>query len=90
MVNDRALNVSLGCVTAWALWTVTVALLVVSWFTVDPRYGHTGLTLSAAAATATIRAYFVRQQRLLRTVFELARDDASSGLHAVPPPRVRV
>lgn len=71
-MTDR--DVSFGCVVAYAMWALVVVLLVLEWTLECESIGRTALALSAAAATATIRSYFVRQNRLMRDAFELGRE----------------
>lgn len=71
-MTDR--DVSFGCVVAYVMWTLVVVLLAIAWALDDEAIGRTALALSAAAATATIRSYFVRQNQLMRNAFELGRD----------------
>lgn len=73
-MTDRA--VSAGCVVAAGLWVLMVVLLGVAWGTGNEDAGRVGLACSAAAATATIRQFFVVQNRLMRNAFELGRDSA--------------
>ena len=74
MVTDR--SVSLGCVVAYGLWAATVALLLVGTLFHGLTWQNWGLACSAGAATATVRQYFVRQNRMMRNAFELGRDAA--------------
>lgn len=71
-MTDR--DVSFGCVVAYAIWALVVTLLAIAWAVESEALGRTALALSAAAATATIRCYFVRQNQLMRNAFELGRD----------------
>lgn len=71
------MNISLGCVAAYGLWAGAVMLLGIG-MVIDSLYVQNwGLALSAAAATASIRQYFVRQNRMMRNAFELGRDSAT-------------
>ena len=73
-VTDRPVN--LGCVIACCLWGVTVGALLVSLFERDVYLATVACAASAAAATATVRTYFVYSNRLIRNAFELGRDSA--------------
>lgn len=73
-MTDRTL--SAGCVVATGLWALMVVLLAVAWATGNDDAGRVGLACSAAAATATIRQFFVVQNKMVRNAFELGRDSA--------------
>lgn len=79
-MTDR--TVSLGCLAAWAMWCVVAVVLAVAFLLDDQALGQCGLGGSAAAATATIRCYFVRQNRLVRAAVESAQRDGSR-VHAL-------
>ena len=83
-VNDR--SVSLGCVAAYAMWVTTVGLLLMGTVHGSGIVAMWGLAMSAGAATATIRSYFVNHNRMMRNAFDLGRD--SAGV-TVPPTRLR-
>lgn len=77
-------TVDLGSVVAIGLWGLTFCFLLVGTvvgIAVDNLAvcivlcSH-GLALSAAAATATVRCFFVTQNRLLRAAFELGKSSA--------------
>jgi hypothetical protein len=72
-VTDRAIN--LGCVVAYLLWGVVVTFLAAGLILRDQHIGQIGLGASAAAATATIRSYFVKSNQLLRNSLALRADD---------------
>lgn len=76
ILTDR--EVSIGCVVAYVLWGCVLLLLTLGWWLDEPHLGQFGLAASAAAATATIRSYFVRQNRMMRNAFELGRDSAGA------------
>lgn len=78
MTNDRNVSVSLGCVAATSLWVGAVALLAIGTWTGDHTPQNWGLVISAGAATATIRQYFVNWSRSMRNAYLLGRDSASS------------
>lgn len=60
------------------LWICTVALLAIGTHLGNHTWQNWGLAASALAATATIRSYFVNQNRMLRTVFEYGREQGRS------------
>lgn len=66
MMQDR--SISLGCFAAYGLWTAALALMIGGTLLTEYTPQNWGLVCSAAAATATIRQYFVRQNRMLRNV----------------------
>lgn len=63
-MTDR--QISAGCAVAYLLWAAVVALLGLAWLMDNDDLGRIGLASSAAAATATIRQYFVASNRLIR------------------------
>lgn len=81
-MNDR--TVSVACVAAIATWGATFMLILSG--TIVALVDHQdylavvlglmahGLALSAAAATLSIRYMFKKQNRFLRSAFELGRD----------------
>lgn len=78
-VQDK--TVSVGCMVAIVLWTLTIVLLGMSVALANDNVGRIGLALSAAAATATIRTYFVRQNQLMRAL--------AKQVDEMPQPRLR-
>lgn len=80
-MNDR--RVSLSSIVSAALWALTFAFIVVgivvgvTWHYETAANGlmNLGLAFSAMSATATIRSYFCRQNRLLRMALD-SQDDA--------------
>lgn len=82
-MTDR--EISVGCVTAAALWTVTAGLLVVGVALDEAWLGRLALAFSAASATATIRCYFVRQNALLRAIAR--RESSGPSVYPVHPVR---
>lgn len=75
-MTDR--SVGMGCVVAYGLWTLVVLLLAAAWLLFDDviaqHLAWTALATSAAAATATIRCYFVNANKLLRAAWEGGRE----------------
>lgn len=72
--NERSVTIKLGCVVAYSFWITTVVLLGSGTWLSNLAAQNWGLAFSAAAATATIRQYFVAQNRLLRSAFEYGRE----------------
>src|SRR4051794_40924990 len=72
MMTDR--EVSAGCVVAWLLWGGTVLVFVVGWVVDVAPLRTSAMLVCGAAVTATIRTYFVNQNRMMRNAFNLGRD----------------
>jgi hypothetical protein len=68
-MTDRSIN--LGCVVAYALWASMVLFLGMGLILDDANVGQVGLGAAAAAATATIRSYFVRSNQIMRNSIAL-------------------
>lgn len=66
MVQDR--TVSLGCFAAYMLWTLAIALMVAGTLLGGHTPQNWGIVCAAGGATATVRSYFVSQNRMLRNV----------------------
>lgn len=81
-MDDR--NVSMGCVIAYGLWVVVGLCLLFSWVLWDHQaaehLGRAGLAASAAAATASIRMFHCRSNRLIRAAYELGREDRRADI----------
>lgn len=71
LMQDR--HVSLTGVTAAALWMLAVVLVVADTFT-DVSCGDVGIIAGLAAATLTIRGYFVDLAAREQNAFEIGRD----------------
>lgn len=76
--DERSITIRVGCVAAYGLWILTVALLATGTHFDSVTWQNWGLAGSALAATATIRSYFTAQNRILRNVFELGVDKGRS------------
>jgi hypothetical protein len=79
-MDDRAWSST--CVVAYALWTTSGLLMVMSMLVWDdaPLTEHLGrlaLILCGVAMTATIRSYFVCSNRLTRQAFDYGRESAA-------------
>ncbi len=68
---------SLGCTVAYGLWAAALVLISLGWCLNEHALGHFGMAASAGAGTATVRQYFVRQNRLMRSAFDLGRESVS-------------
>jgi hypothetical protein len=71
-VQDRTIN--LGCAVASVLWGATALLLAVSWEHRDVYLATWACPVAAAAATATVRNYFVVTNQLMRNAFACGVD----------------
>lgn len=75
-MTDRA--VSVGCVAAYALWAVSSLALVAGLLIWDDRVAdhlvRFAIWTCGIAVTATVRVYFVKQNRIIRNAFELDRE----------------
>ena len=80
-MNDRPVN--LGCVVAYALWAATVTLLGLSWLSGNLHLAGAACAVSAAAATATVRMYFVTSNRMIRLAFEYGRETQGEGVSRI-------
>lgn len=81
MINgtgEKSITINLGCVAAYGFWLLTVLLLAIGTVLEHMTWQNWGLACSAAAATATIRSYFVNTNRMMRNVFELGVDKGRS------------
>lgn len=79
MVQDR--TVSLGCFVAYMLWTLALALMIGGTLFHTYTLQNWGIVCAAAGATATVRSYFVSQNRMMRNAFQLGRDSAAIPIH---------
>lgn len=84
--GERSVTIRLGCMAAYTLWVVTLALLSIGTWVESLSCQVWGLGASAAAATATIRSYFVNTNRLMRTIFELGVDKGRADAMAAATP----
>lgn len=65
-MNDR--QISFGCVAAYGLWSLSVALWGVSVFVDKRPIVSLAILVAMAASTATVRSYMVSQHRRLRAL----------------------
>lgn len=83
-------QVSVGCIVAGVMWSLTVLLILAGTITAMVADQHSGfavaiglmahgLACSAAAATVTIRNMLRRQSKLLRDAFQLGKEAGSGG-----------
>lgn len=73
-VTDR--TISACSVVAYGLWVLSVLMIGTGWIVGNAHLGQMGLAAAAAAATATVRGYFVSQNRMIRTAFDYGRESA--------------
>lgn len=78
--NERSVTIRLGCAVAYGLWLLAVVLLMVGTWADSAIWQNWGLCSSAAAATATVRCYFVTSNRLMRAAFEYGREQGRSEM----------
>lgn len=67
-VVDR--DVSVGCMMAWGLWVAGVLAMLTGTLLDSVVWQNWALLLALAGGTATIRSYFVRQNRLVREALD--------------------
>lgn len=64
-------EISAGVVVAYLLWTLSFTLCVVAWVADNLDIGRLSILLCGAAATATVRTYFVRQAERIRSALAI-------------------
>lgn len=77
-MDDRNLSISTGCLIAYGMWVVAVALLIVGAWVDNRPTSSFGLVVAAAAATATVRTYLSQQTRLLTAAYQAGRESVRS------------
>lgn len=60
-------KVSAGCVIAYALWAIALAVWGMAWVLHVRPLGDLSIIVSGAAATATVRTYFVGHLQRMKT-----------------------
>ena len=73
-MEDRSYQIMRSDLVAAALWLLAVVVLAVGTGLDSLLIVAWGLAASAAAATATARAFLVRFHRLLRETFEMGQE----------------
>lgn len=64
-------KVSTNCVIAYSLWAASLAIWALAWL-LDERYlASLSIIVAAAAATGTVRSYFVAQSRRTKAAIAL-------------------
>lgn len=71
MDREVSVSVSANCLCAYALWAAVGVLLGVSWAIGSDNVGRLAIIACGAAATATIRSYFVAQSRRIRNALQV-------------------
>lgn len=74
---------SVGCGVAYSLWAVAVVLFIAVMVTAEVRVLPPALLAMGAAATATVRTYFVEFSAMVRRAFEVDADSVTT----LPRPR---
>lgn len=64
-----------GTVIAYLLWALSVTLFAVAWIVGDINVGRLSIIVCGAAATATVRTYFVAQSERIRAALIVAMTD---------------
>lgn len=65
-LKDGQVSFSVGCMIAWALWTLAVLTLSVAVTYGIHELATIAVVSSVAGATATMRTYFVRHNRMVK------------------------
>lgn len=72
-------EISASCVVAYGLWLLSIGLLVASWFVPGGDVGRTAIIVCGAAATATIRTYFIALSRRVRAALIVATTESGEA-----------
>jgi len=78
VLTDR--EVSVGCLAAYGMWSCALTLLSLGWLLDQAHLAPFGIVSAIAGATAMVRQYFVRQNRLMRNAFELGQESTAIPL----------
>lgn len=78
ILRDREVSTTWGCIVAYGLWSCALVLMSIGWLLSDAHMGQFGVVAAIGGATATVRQYFVEQNRLVRNAFELGRDSVAT------------
>lgn len=65
-------EISAGTVVAYLLWALSATLCAVAWAVGDINVGRLSILLCGAAATATVRTYFVAQSERIKAALIVA------------------
>lgn len=72
-------EISAGAVVAYLLWALSLTLCAVAWVVGDLDVGRLSIILCGAAATATVRTYFVAQSDRIRAALIVAATEHPDG-----------
>lgn len=70
-------DVSVGCMIAYLLWLLSLLMMIAGTTVGDVAWQNWALLLALGAGTATIRSYFVRQNRIVREALAVREEGAS-------------
>lgn len=73
-MKDGQVSFSIGCAIAWALWALSVTTLAIGVAFHAHELAAVAIVTAVAAATATLRTYFVQQNRIMRGYAKLILD----------------
>ena len=74
-LKDGQVSFSVGCGIAWALWSLSVTTLIIGVSFDVHELAAIAIVTAVAAGTATLRTYFVVQNRMLRRAIAMRIDD---------------
>lgn len=74
-MKDGQVSFSVGCAIAWALWALSMTTLIIAVAFHVHELAAVAIVTAVAAGTATLRTYFVAQNRLLRRAIAMRIDD---------------
>lgn len=73
-MKDGQVSFSVGCAIAWALWSLSIATLMMAVTYGIHELAAFAIVAAIAAGTATMRTYYVRQNRIMRGYAKLILD----------------
>ena len=71
------------CVAATGLWGLSLALWLASYIAGDQGIGQLAIIIMGAAATMTVRAFFVELNRKVKTAVTLNRQAAATPVRSL-------
>ena len=66
-MQDRELHITVTCLVAYLFWLLSLGVWLAAWEFHSLHLSNLGLILAAAAVTAQVRGYFIRQAERIRT-----------------------